>query len=593
MGKQRDDHPLPRVHLGPHFEAHPYVFPASAGVIILAVAICFLWPGKDLLSVFGAIRDWIGVWFGWLYIGMLTAFLGFALWLAVSRAGSIRLGGDDERPEFRWWSWFAMLYSAGMGIGLLFFSVAEPISHFLTPPPGYDDNWTNTDLAMAVTVFHWGLHPWALYAVVGLMLGYAGFRLKLPLTFRSLLYPWLGDRVWGRAGDLVDALAVIATLAGVATSLGIGAKQVNAGLAYLFGVPISPAIQVVLIVLITGLATVSVVAGLDAGIRRLSEINIALAVMLLLLVIFGGGVGLFFGALANNVVDYLQVVPTKSFRSGVFLEESRPWLNSWTVFYWAWWISWSPFVGTFIARVSRGRTIREFVFGVLLVPTVIGSVWFSAFGNATLRQHQAQVQSTKNDRNLASEVIESGTAVPEGSTHSHTEYWVGVRDKNGELQRRTDGTFERRQQSLTAVQYLNAPVVTADGESMIDTLSTVLFVMLEEMFGDESSPLSQFLVFIGAATATICIVLFFVTSSDSASMVIDMIASGGNPDPPVGTRLFWAISEGLVAAALLVAGGLLALQAAAVAAALPLTLVLIASAYAFTRALRRESASKQ
>jgi len=566
-------HPMPRVRFGRHFEAHPFVFPVGAGLILLAVLLCFLWPSPDLRETFESIRDGIGSTFGWLYIAMLTLFLILAVGLALGPWGRIRLGSDDEKPEFRYWSWFAMLFSAGMGIGLLFFGVAEPIYHFQSPPPGYGEEWSGRDLSMAVTVFHWGLHPWALYAMVGMMLAYVGFRLKLPLTFRSLLHPWLGDRVWGRTGDLVDTFAVIATLTGVATSLGIGAQQVNAGLAFLFDLPVNPAIQVLLIAAITAVATISVAAGLKAGIRRLSELNMTLAALLLLLVIAGAGIGTFFGNAMHNALEYLKILPTKSVRTGAFVEESRSWLTSWTIFYWAWWISWSPFVGMFIARVSRGRTIREFVLGVLLVPTTIGLIWFSAFGNTAL------------DRQQSAERGAAPSSPPTAASESTT-FWVGLQDEDGDWQRMEDGSIKRKEVSLTTVDYLSAPVVTGDGQAEIETLPTVLFVMLEQLLGSSGFP--RFLVLFAVGAATLCIVLFFVTSSDSASMVIDMISSGGNPDPPVGTRLFWAVLEGMVAAALLIAGGLLALQAASVAAALPLTLILIAATYSFLRALRRE-----
>ncbi|KAA5539073.1 BCCT family transporter [Roseiconus nitratireducens] len=561
---------LPRFSMGKHFEMHPVVFPAGALLVLTLVLVCFWFPSDLLRENFIGIRDWIGNRFGWLYVASMSGFLVFAIWLALGRYGNVRLGADDELPEFGRGSWFAMLFSAGMGIGLLFFSVAEPIYHYQETPPGFADGLEASRLSMAVTIFHWGFHPWALYAVVGLSLAYFGFRHGMPLSFRSLLHPLLGDRVWGRTGDVIDTLAIIATLTGVATSLGIGAKQVNAGLTFLFGVPNGVNIQVGLIATITAVATASVVKGLDAGIRRLSELNIVLAGALMVLVIFGGGLISFLGASVENAGAYLQVLPFNSFRTGAFNAESRQWLTSWTVFYWAWWISWSPFVGMFIARVSRGRTIREYITGVLLVPTCVGILWLTAFGTTTLRQHTRHLEKVENGAKLAA----IDDTLPR--------YWVATEDTQGDLERLEDGTFRRQQLPLTAVEYLDAPIVTDDGTTKIDTLPTVLFVLLEGMF---SSP---FLVKTGAGIATLCIVLFFVTSSDSASMVIDIIASGGNPNPPVGTRLFWALTEGIVAAALLIAGGLQALQAASIAAALPLTVVLLLACYALVRALAQE-----
>lgn len=552
---------------------HPVVFPAAALIVALLLVACVWFGGPELLATFTGLRDWIGDCFGWLYVASMSGFLAFAIWLATGRFAHIRLGHDEEQPEFGYLPWFAMLFSAGMGIGLLFFSVAEPIYHFQAPPPGFADGLDPSRLSMAATIFHWGLHPWALYAVVGLSLAYFGFRLDMPLSFRSLLHPLLGDRVWGPVGDAVDTLAIIATLTGVATSLGIGAQQVNAGLSFLFGIPSGAGVQVTLIAAITAMATVSVVLGLDAGIRRLSELNIALAAGLMILLIIGGGMLNFLGASIENLGAYLQVLPFNSFRTGAFNSESRAWVTDWTVFYWAWWISWSPFVGMFIARVSRGRTIQEFVTGVVLVPTLVAIVWLTAFGTATLREH------TSHEEQLAA-ATESPTLVVAKALPTH---WVGTLDSDGELVQQADGTYERQQVALSAVDYLAAPIVTPDGRDQIDTLPTVLFVLIGTMFS------SSLLVKVSVGVATLCIVLFFVTSSDSASMVIDIIASGGNPNPPVGTRLFWALTEGLVAAALLFAGGLKALQAASIAAALPFTGILILACCGLVIALRKES----
>jgi choline-glycine betaine transporter len=375
------------------------------------------------------------------------------------------------------------------------------------------------------------------------------------------LHPIFGDRVWGRLGDAVDVLAIIATLTGVATSLGIGAQQVNAGLGFLFGLPQGAGVQVGLIAAITAIATVSVVMGLNAGIRRLSEINLGLAFILLIMVVVGGGVVAFLGSTVENTGAYLQLLPFNALRTGAGGTQGADWLNSWTVFYWAWWISWSPFVGLFIARISRGRTIRQFVTGVVLVPTLVGIVWLSAFGGATLRQH------TQHER-LAT-VAQADAAASELPTFSVI----------------AEGEEVVSDAQLTTLEYVTDPnvtVVTEDGSQDVDTTATALFVLLESMFE------ARWIAMIAAGVATLCIVLFFVTSSDSASMVIDIIASGGNPDPPVLTRLFWAISEGVAASVLLFAGGLAALQSASIAAALPFTVVLILACVGLTRALLAE-----
>jgi len=564
---------MPSVSFGPHFEMHPIVFPAGALIVISLVALTILLPSDDVQGTFEAARDWIGSTFGWLYIAAMTGFLVFAVWLGFGRHGHIRLGPDDQKPEFGRLTWFAMLFSAGMGIGLVFWSVAEPITHFTSQPPGFADGLNSARISMAVTIFHWGLHPWALYAVVGLALAYFGFRRGMPLGFRSLLHPILGDRVWGFTGDAIDTLAIIATLTGVATSLGLGAQQVNAGLAFLFGAPINTATQIVLIAGITAVATVSVVLGLGTGIRRLSELNMSLAAVLMLLVIFGSGVVAFLGSTIENTGSYLQLLPFSSFRTGAASVEGRTWLSGWTVFFWAWWIAWSPFVGMFIARISRGRTIREFICGTLFVPTAVGIVWLTAFGGSTLRadaQHQAQSLAYAQGEREAD---------PDASLN---EFPVLVDDAG--TQNTEDDVIENR--SLTAAEYFNAAVVhEGSGEPMAydDRTATVLFVLLGNTFE------SRGLVFLCIGMARLGIVLFYVTSADSASLVSYIIARGGNPDPPVGTRLVWAISEGRGAAALLLAGGLKALQAASIAAALPFVLVLIAACVGLVKALNADS----
>jgi len=612
---------MPSVSLGPHFEMHPRVFPAGALIVLALVALTFFFPQKDVLDVFENAKQWIGQTFGWLYVASLTGMLVFAIWLAVGRFGKLKLGSDDEKPEFSTISWFAMLFSAGMGIGLVFWSVAEPIYHYNSDLPGLGHGLDAARTAMAVTIFHWGLHPWALYAVVGLSLAYFGFRRKMPLSFRSMLHPLLGDRVWGLTGDVVDVLAIIATLTGVATSLGLGAQQVNAGMSFLFGTPMGAPLQVIIIAGITAVATVSVVLGLSVGIRRLSEANLVLAALLMIMVVFGGGLFLFLSSSVENTGAYLQLLPFSSFRTGAFNEDGRGWVNAWTVFYWAWWISWSPFVGMFIARISRGRTIREFVTGVIIVPTLVGILWLTAFGTTTLREHEQHMADADDTSYVAADhlpsytlqrqaeggffaVAEDGRLVgPSGVAYKPinettllapdgTRVQLGTAEGSRKLIVAGEGNaysppedllFEGKyagdEQPLTAVQYLSSPVLTADRTQRIDRTSTVLFALLDGLFAQ------QWIAFVAAGAATLCIVLFFVTSSDSASMVIDIIASGGNPDPPVGTRLFWAITEGVVAAALLLIGGLKALQAASITAALPFTFILLLTCVSLIKGL--------
>jgi len=487
---------------------NPPVFLGSSALILLIVAWGVLAP-ENAGRVFADVQAWIVGSFGWLYMLAVAAFVVFVVALAASPYGTIRLGPPESRPDFSYTAWFAMLFSAGMGIGLMFYGVAEPIFHYTSPPLGEGGDAAAAREAMTITFFHWGVHAWAIYAVVALALAYFSFRHDLPLTVRSALYPLIGRRIHGPIGHTVDIFAVLGTMFGVATSLGLGVMQVNAGLNHLFGIANTVPVQLILIAVVTLMATGSVVAGLDKGIRRLSELNIILAVAIVAFVLLAGPTLFLLNALVENLGGYLSDVVNRTFL--VYAYQPTDWMASWTLFYWGWWIAWSPFVGMFIARVSRGRTIREFVVGVLLVPVAFTFVWMTAFGNSALAL----------DLGMAQGAI--GTAV-------------------------------------------NADVATA------------LFKFLAYL------PLAE----IASGLATILVVTFFVTSSDSGSMVIDIITSGGTTQSPVWQRVFWAVGEGVVAAALLLAGGLGALQTASIAAALPFVLVMLVMCVGLWRGLQME-----
>lgn len=485
-------------------DIHPWVFFSSAAIIIGSVVMAILFQAQ-LGDVFETIQTTIATGAGWFFIMTMNIILVFVLVLMVSRFGDIRLGGSDAKPEFSKMGWFSMLFSAGMGIGLLFYSVAEPMFHFVSSPLAAPGTAEAARRAMDVTFLHWGLHPWAIYTMVGLALAFFAFNKGLPLSIRSVFYPILGERIHGPLGNIVDILATVATLFGVATSLGLGVQQVNAGLNHLFGIEQSSLVQVILIVGITALATWSVLAGLSAGIRRLSEINLVLATLLCLFVLILGPTLFILNAFGENLGHYIQYLPQLSTWNETY--ETSTWQHSWTVFYWGWWIAWSPFVGMFIARVSYGRTVREFIMGVLFVPSLITFAWLTIFGNSALQV----------------ELVGAG----------------GI---------------------ARAVQ---------------DNLPVALFVLLENF------PLQQ----VTSMLTVLVIITFFVTSSDSGSMVIDIITAGGNPDPPKLQRLFWAVLEGAVAAALLVGGGLVALQTAAISTGLPFALVLLFMIYSLRRGL--------
>ncbi len=480
-------------------DIHNPVFAVSAGLIILFVIAVLLMP-ESASAVLNGAKSWSLEYCGWLLMGAGNVFVVFCLVILCLPVGRIRLGGPDAKPEFSTWSWFAMLFAAGMGIGLMFWCVAEPI--------GYYTNWAGTplnvapgtteaaDMALVATMFHWGIHPWAIYSVVGLSLAFFAFNKGLPLTIRSAFYPLLGERVWGRIGDFIDILAVVATIFGLATSLGFGAQQASSGLNFLFETPDTIKTQIFIIVGVTIVAIASVARGIGGGVRILSNINMILALLLMMFVLIVGPTLAIFNYVYSTAVGYAEHILQLS---NWIDRKDTEFMQNWTIFYWAWWVSWSPFVGTFIARISKGRTVREFIAAVLIVPVVLTLVWMSTFGGSALVQAQ-----------------------------------MGVGD-------------------------------LANG---LSSVSLAMFQMLENL------PLTQ----ITSLLAIILVLVFFVTSSDSGSLVVDSITAGGKLNPPVFQRVFWATMEGVIAIALLYGGGAAALgtlQAGAITTALPFTVVLL------------------
>ena len=358
----------------------PVFIPSVLFIIILMVFTISMPQFAN--EIFGNTKNFVAEKFGWLYMLSVGIFTLFVLFLAVSPFGKFKLGPDQSKPSYTNLSWFAMLFSAGMGIGLMFFGVAEPVMHYVSPPIGDKESIESAKMAMNIVFFHWGLHAWSIYAIVGLVLAYFSFRHGLPLSIRSALYPLIGDKIYGPIGHSVDTIAVLGTVFGVATSLGFGVLQINTGLNYLFDLPVGINTQIILIALITAVATISVVLGLDGGIKRISELNLYLASFLLLFVFIAGPSFFLLDALIQNIGTYVSNIVFMTFNQYTY--NKTPWFSSWTLFYWAWWIAWAPFVGMFIARVSRGRTIREFVIGVLFVPTGFTFIWMTIFGNTAL-----------------------------------------------------------------------------------------------------------------------------------------------------------------------------------------------------------------
>jgi choline/glycine/proline betaine transport protein len=497
------------------FDLHPQVTLISGILLLLFIGVTLTYH-EQAEAFFNAILGNIGSTFGWLYILAANIFIVVMALLAFSKFGRLRIGGPQAQPEFSSFAWYAMLISAGMGIGLMFWSVAEPIFHYSSPSPMFGVNAESpaaAQAAMGVTYFHWGIHPWGIYALVSLSLAFFAYNRGLPLTIRSIFYPLLGDKIYGFWGDVIDILSVLATLFGLATSLGFGVQQVGAGLNFLFELPNEVWFQVVLIAVITGFATLSVMAGLDGGVKRLSEVNIWLAGAFMLFVLVVGPTVYILSAFTQNLGFYLQNLLYLSFWVETFHGvgvQGTSWQSSWTIFYWGWWISWSPFVGMFIARVSKGRTVREFIIGVMVIPTLLSFLWMSTFGGSAL-----WLQST--------------------------------------------GTSD---------------LITAVG----DDVATALFAMLGNF------PLTAITSFIGIVLVT----FFFVTSSDSGSLVVDHLTSGGKLDSPVPQRVFWAVMEGVCAAVLLIGGGLTALQTASIITGLPFAIVLMIMCYSLYKGLEEE-----
>ena len=485
------------------------VFSISSITIVVFVVGALVFQ-EAATEVFKNTRAWLTTNLDWFFLIAANLTLLFCLYVACSPLGKVRLGGADAKPEYSNATWFAMLFAAGVGIGLLFYGVAEPIYYFQKPPLGLAAGTEEAAaVGIAATVFHWGLHGWGIYGVVGLALAYFAYNRGLPLTIRSAFYPLFGDRIWGWPGHIIDTFAIFAGLFGLATSLGLGVKQLTSGLNYLFDVPATNTTMVVLIVVITSIALTSVLAGINVGIKRLSQFNIIVALLLMLAVIVLGPTLYIFRSMFAALGSYLGKIGPLSNWVG---REDVDFLHGWTTFYWAWWFAWAPFVGTFIARISKGRTVREFIIFVLIPPMVLCLLWFGTFGGTALHQN-----------------IVGG--------------YTGV----------TENVVEWK-------------------------LEIALFKMFDQL------PLTKLL----SSVALLLTLVFFVTSSDSGSLIMDTIAAGGKVDAPVAQRVFWCTIEGLVAIALLLGGGLDSLQAASLATGFPFALVLLGMAVCVWIGLRSE-----
>ncbi len=493
-----------------NLDIHNPVFIVSAALVVALVIGTLLFP-QQAATVFADLRAWTTETFDWFFFIAADLFVVFCLGVALSPLGTIRLGGQGAAPHYGYSAWLAMLFAAGVGIGLMFFGVLEPVTHTLTPPLGVDPADTDAARAagMSAAILHWGLHAWAIYAVAGLSLAFFCFNRGMPLTMRSGFFPLIGRSVWGPFGHVVDIVAVLATLFGLAVSLGFGSEQIAGGLQYLFGVPATTGTKAVLIMVIIGIALASVIAGLDKGVKRLSWINMTLAGLLWLFVLIAGPTLVILATIGQSAVDYVYYLPGLSNWVG---RPDLAFVRDWSTFYWAWWIAWAPFVGMFIARISYGRTVREFITWVLIVPTVIGILWMATFGGIALDQY-------------------------------FSDGYRGVADSVPEL---------------------------------------ALFKMLEQL------PMTGLV----SAISVFLITIFFVTSADSGSLVMDTITAGGKMDAPVQQRAFWCVLAGTAAMALMLGGGMASLQALTLAVGLPFAAVLMCMCVGLIKGLREELANQ-
>lgn len=489
----------------------PVFFPALLILFSLTAGVLLI-PGEGR-SVFNEIQSAIVATASWFYVLVIAAVSVMVVVLALSRYGDIKLGPDHAKPAYGFASWFSMLFAAGVGIGLMFYGVAEPVMHYLSPPAGEAQTSAAAAEALQLTFFHWGFNAWAVYAVVAMMLAYFAYRHDLPLTLRSAFYPLIGERIYGPMGAAVDVFAVICTTYGISVSLGLGVLQINAGMNYLFDLPIAIWVQVILIFCVMALATISVLLGLDTGIKKLSEANTILAVLLLIGILIVGPTVLLLSGTLQNFGGYIASLIPKTFN--LYVYNPSDWLGGWTIFYWGWWISWAPFVGIFVARISRGRTIREFLLGVIIAPTLFICLWMGTLGGSAIDLIGNQGYA------------ELGTAIQQNQA-------VGL---------------------FRFLDYLPGTQI----------LSLICLMM---------------------------IVIFFVTSADSGAMVLNMLSAKGQDDTPAIQRSVWTLVIAIIASALLVGGGLQALQTATIASALPFSIALLGACWGFWRALLRDAAKR-
>lgn len=505
---------------------NPTVTLWSLSIVVAFVAFCASY-GQDATAVFKTASDGILDNFKWFYLALVSGVLGVLLVIGLSRYGTVRLGRADEKPEFSFAAWIAMLFSAGMGVGLIFWSVAEPVLHYASNPftPGYTDEAAS--MAMRITLLHWGLHPWAIFTIIGLSLAWFAYREGLPLALRSVLYPLIGKRIYGPIGHTVDIVGAVVTALGVSQALGLGVEQINMGLNHVFGFPVSLSFKLGIIVVVTVIASVSLLIGVSRGMKRLCTLNMWLSLGLMAVVLTLGPTNYIMNLLFESTGDYLQNIVGMSFWTDA--QADSGWQKTWTAFYWPWWMTWGPFVGLFIAKISRGRTVRELIFGALVVPTLVTILWMSVFGGTALKDEQ-------------------------NARHAHAALPVA--------------------EQAAAGPFTGGPILQ---ETRRET-TTAMFSFLARLDGPTVG---------GILSLAICFLLavHFVTTADAGTQVISTLNASGVIHSPKWIRVLWCVLEGAIAGSLIIAGGLLAIQMASIVVGLPIAIYMLFSAWGLSRSL--------
>lgn len=516
---------------------NPTVSIGAKLLLFIFISFC-IFQEKQAGEYFGLIANVLLQNAKWFLLLLATFILGFLIYLSMSRFGHIRLGKDNDKPEYSNIAWISMLFSCGMGIGLMFWSVAEPISHYASNPFTQGMSDESARMAMQLTFFHWGLHPWALFSLAAVALGYFAYRKDLPFAMRSVLYPLIGDKIYGPIGNTVDIITIVITAFGVSQSLSMGILELNVGLNHSFGIAVDVKIQLLMVLILCALATISLMSAISKGFKIIAEGNMIISYLLVFIIIFIGSTRYIFNTFFEGVGDYLQHIVGMSLWSDA--QKDTGWQNWWTAYYWPWWMTWAPFVGLFIARISKGRTIREVILGSLAAPTLLTFIWIAAFGGAALNIEKATHQPP------AQEIVLNGAQATTAPVEKTTAHQMSI------------------------------------GEATKQDPARAVFV-----FFDHLTPSHNTQVFL---SALLCLLLAIhvITLVNSGTLVLCFLDSNGDPNPSIKIRLIWSVIIPLIGGGLLLAGGLQAIKTACVIAGFPISILLTIMCFSLLKSLRKD-----